>query len=177
MNLRSLRRLAIATLVAVGCLAGLMAPAANADTIPGNTPFSPFPASVYSDGCAFPAPAPMFDGHVLPDPAPWWFFPVNFRNACDVHDAGYDGGIVVDPANGTTLDTRTLTRAQIDARFSYDLMAACSQQIPIWAAVARSTCYGIAGSYVATVRTFGAASFDASPAVPGTQFFGTRANN
>jgi hypothetical protein len=156
-----------------------MAPAAHADTLPGNTPAVPVPAAAYGDGCSYYFPAPLLlpDVHVLPDPAPWWAFPVNFRAACDMHDAGYDGGIVFDPINGGVVDTRTLTRAQVDSRFFSDLITSCRRQIPFYAVVALSSCFGIAGSYHATARSYGSLSFDASPAVPGPQFVGARANN
>jgi hypothetical protein len=179
MNLRPIRRLAVTTIVALGCLAGLTAPAAHADTLPGNTPAVPFPAAAYSDGCSYVVPflLPLPDAHVLPDPAPWFAFPVSFRAACDMHDAGYDGGIVFDSVNGGVVDTRTLTRLQVDSRFFSDLITSCRRQIPFYAVVALSSCFAIAGSYHSTARSIGTLSFDASPAAPGPQPFGARANN
>lgn len=180
MKLRSLPRLAIATTAALAGSIGLLAPSAQADTLPFNTPSTPFPASAYGNGCSFPGPNLVLDQHLIPDPSPWaapWLFYVNFRPACDMHDAGYDGGIVFDPVNGPIVDTRFLSRAQIDDRFFFDLITLCNRQIPGHAPVARHTCYAIAGTYYGAVRAAGSAFFDASPAVPGRQSFGTRPNN
>lgn len=180
MRLRSLTRVAIATTVGLASLIGLMVPSAHADTLPGNL-FGPVLPSAYANGCSFPGPNLLFDQHPLPDPSPWafpWLFWVNFRPACDMHDAGYDGGIVFDVVNGgSVVDTRGLSRSTIDARFFNDLLTLCNQQIPWHAPVARSTCYGLAGTYYAAVRAAGYWLFDASPAVPGRQQVGTRLNN
>jgi hypothetical protein len=102
---------------------------------------------------------------------------VNFRPACDMHDAGYSGGFVFDLINGGIVDTRGQSRATVDVRFYTDLLTLCNRQIGWNAPVARSLCYGIASTYYAAVRAAGWALFDASPSVPGTQLIGTRINN
>ena len=97
MYLHVWRRLAASISVVVGLSAGLLASPANADTWSDNPPWAPVPASYYANGCSVPGPNVLLDQQVFPDPSPWWFFPVYFRMACDLHDAGYDGGIVFDP--------------------------------------------------------------------------------
>ena len=72
MNNRLIRRLSVASAVAVTALSGLVAPLAHADTLPGNTPSVPFPAASYSNGCSFPGPNLLFDtSPPLVDPSPW----------------------------------------------------------------------------------------------------------
>jgi Prokaryotic phospholipase A2 len=181
MNNRLIRRLSVASAVAVTALSGLVAPLAHADTLPGNTPSVPFPAATYSNGCSFPGPNLLFDtSPPLVDPSPWawpYVFVVNFRPACDMHDAGYSGGIVFDPVNGGIVDTRGLSRVMIDNRFYNDLITLCNRQIGGNAFVARSLCYSIAATYYGAVRAAGWALFDASPGVAGLQSFGPRPNN
>ena len=83
-------------------------------------------ATEYGNGCSFPGPNVLFDqSPPLVDPSPWaapWVFVVNFRPVCDMHDAGYDGGIVFDPISGGYVDTRALSRRTIDDRFYDDLI-------------------------------------------------------
>lgn len=181
MNHRLIRRLTMTSAVALTALTGLIPPLAHADTKPGNTPSSPFLASTYGNGCSVPGPNLLLDSSPpLVDPSPWawpWVFIVNFRPACDMHDAGYDGGIVFDPINGGVVDTRFMSRLAIDNRFYGDLITLCNRQIGANAPVARSLCYGIASTYYAAVRAAGWWLFDANPFVTGVQFSGTRANN
>ena len=180
MNNRLIRRLSVASAVAVTALSGLVAPLAHTDTLPGNTSI-PFPPAAYGNGCSFPGPNLLFDtSPPLVDPSPWaapWVFVVNFRPACDMHDAGYDGGIVFDLINGGVVDTRFQSRNTIDNRFYNDLITLCNRQIGGNAFVARSLCYSIAATYYGAVRAAGGALFDASPAVAGRQSTGTRPNN
>jgi hypothetical protein len=180
MTLRAIRRLAV-TAIAVGSLATVAAPAAaHADTLPGNTPSSPVPAFFYTNGCSTPPFNAVLDTVPFVDPSPWnWgrTFWVSFRPACDMHDAGYLGGIVFDPVNGGVVNTTTMDRATIDNRFLGDLITLCGRSIPWYAPAALATCVGVASTYYGVVRTFGWALFDASPAVPGQQFVGTRPNN
>jgi hypothetical protein len=176
--LRSLVRAAVAVAVALGAVVGLLAPAAHADTLPGNLAV-PFPAAAYSNGCSFPGPNLLLDQQPFPD-APFgfpWLFVVNFRPACDMHDAGYDGGIVFDPVNGPTVDTRTLSRLTIDLRFLGDLRTLCNRTIPPFAPAALASCHAVASVYFTAVRAAGTLLFDANPAVTGTQLTGTRPNN
>ena len=180
MNIPLIRRLTVACAVAATAVTVSVAPLAHADTLPGNTSI-PFPAASYGTGCSFPGPNLLFDtSPPLIDPSPWawpYVFVVNFRPACDMHDAGYDGGIVFDPINGGVVDTRGLSRLTIDNRFYNDLITLCNRQIGGNAFVARSLCYGIAVTYYTAVRAAGWWLFDASPGVPGVQFTGTRPNN
>jgi hypothetical protein len=180
MNNRIVRRLSVASAVAVIALSGLVAPLAHADTLPGNTSI-PFPASSYGNGCSVPGPNLLFDtSPPLVDPSPWawpYVFVVNFRPACDMHDAGYDGGIVFDSINGGVVDTRFQSRLTIDNRFYNDLITLCNRQIGGNAFVARSLCYSIAATYYGAVRAAGWALFDANPAVAGLQSSGPRPNN
>ncbi len=177
---RRLRRFALGATAATAALTGFAA-TTHADTKQGNTPSNLFPASAYGNGCSVPGPNLLFDQSLpLVDPSPWaapWVFVVNFRPACNMHDAGYDGGIVIDPINGGPVDTRALSRRTIDDRFYNDLVTSCNRQIGWNAPVARAQCYTIAGSYYVAVRAAGALLFDANPAVPGVQSTGTRSNN
>jgi Prokaryotic phospholipase A2 len=178
---RALRRFALGAAVAATTFTGFAAASAHADTLPGNTPSTPFPASLCGNGCSFPGPNLLLDqSPPLVDPSPWatpWVFVVNFRPACDMHDAGYDGGIVLDPITGSVVDTRALSRRTIDDRFYNDLITSCNRQIGWNAPAARAQCYTIASTYYLAVRAAGAPLFDASPAVPGVQSTGTRLNN
>jgi hypothetical protein len=178
---QALRRVALGGAVAATSLTGLAATTAHADTLPGNTPSTPFPAAAYSNGCSFPGLSAILNqSPPLVDPSPWaapWVFIVNFRPACDMHDAGYDGGIVFDPVNGGVVDTRGLSRSTIDNRFYGDLITSCNRQIGWNAPAARAQCYTIASTYYAAVRGAGWLLFDADPAFPGIQQSGTRPNN
>jgi hypothetical protein len=180
MKNRHARRLALIAAIAATTITGLAATTAHADTLPGNTSI-PFPAASYGNGCSFPGPNLLFDvSPPLVDPSPWaapWVFFVNFRPACDMHDAGYDGGIVFDSINGGIVDTRTQSRLTIDNRFYNDLITLCNRQIGGNAPIARAHCYPIAATYYWAVRGAGWALFDASPGVPGRQMAGTRLNN
>ena len=180
MYIRLIRRLSVASAMAATALSLSVAPLAHADTLPWNTS-SPVVAASYGNGCSFPGPNVLFDtSPPLVDPSPWawpYVFVVNFRAACDMHDAGYDGGWVLDPVNGVIVDTRGLSRLTIDNRFYNDLITLCNRQIGANAFVARSLCYSIAATYYGAVRAAGFALFDASPGVPGLQSSGTRPNN
>ena len=174
MKLRSLRRIALALAVSTAVSVGFLAPAARADTLPGG----PWPAYYYSDGCGIAPINVLLDTHVFPDPMPWFAFPVSFRQVCDVHDAGYSGGLVYNPSDGRVLDLRSWSRAQVDNRFLADLQRACNQQVPPYALVALTSCHAVAVSYYTAVRAVGGARFDAAPGVPGVPTSGgTRANN
>jgi hypothetical protein len=180
MKNRLVRRFALSAVVAATSLTGLATVAAHADTLPANNFTVLFP-SAYGNGCSVPGPNLLFDSSPpLVDPSPWaapWVFIVNFRAACDMHDAGYDGGLVFDTINGGVVDTRTQSRQTIDNRFYNDLITLCNRQIGWNAPAARAQCYSIASTYYFAVRAAGWALFDASPAVPGRQLTGTRPNN
>lgn len=71
-----------------------------------------------------------------------WTYEVDFRDACNLHDAGYEGrfGVIVD---GTWVEQRlvydrvldvdvdfsTWSRAQVDEHFYQDMKALCTQQV------------------------------------------------
>jgi hypothetical protein len=173
-----IHRLVVSFAVACVGLVGLSMSGAHADTLPGNTPSTPFPAAVYGNGCSVPGPNVLLDVQIIPDPFAFpHVFPVVFRSACDMHDAGYDGGIVFDPSTGATVNTTGMSRLTIDNMFLMDLTTRCTQQVPWYAFIARQQCYGIANIYFSAVRTFASSFFDASPSIPGKQSFGTRPNN
>jgi hypothetical protein len=175
---RRLRRLALGATLAATALTGVAA-TAHADTKQANYGRVMWPHE-YANGCSVPGPNVLFDqSPPLVDPSPWaapWVFVVNFRPACDMHDAGYDGGIVYDPRRGY-VDTRVLSRRTIDDRFYDDLINQCNAQIGWNAPAARFQCYTIASTYYVAVRAAGWALFDAAPAVQGLQQSGTRPND
>lgn len=201
---RTVRRVVL--LVTVLALA-LAAPA-SADMRPGNDVDHPLPPSVYSNGCGGQTgigPVTTLLNWFL-DTARYkdsWYNPlaptfvVDFRAACDLHDAGHEGGVVSDPINGGVVDFRTWSRRQVDDKFLADLQTLCSAQVPIvdyrWyepgtSGVALEKCRGFgtfnlagflykgAGEYHAVVRRLGGLFFDAEPAVPGLQRAGPRSN-
>ena len=68
-------------------------------------------------------------------------YPVNFREACKQHDAGYSHAKVVDPLNNNTVtDYFAWTKAEIDDQFLADMIKICDQQIPASATVALNNC-------------------------------------
>jgi hypothetical protein len=71
---------------------------------------------------------------------------VYLRPACDLHDAGYEGGIVFDPLYRGIVDTRAMSRADIDWRFFSDLVTLRNRKIPWYAVVALSSCHTVAGT-------------------------------
>src|SRR5206468_3066353 len=56
-------------------------------------------------------------------------FTVDFRAACDLHDAGYAGAVVKDKLRGGIKDFRGWTRKQVDEKFLADMRMLCRQQI------------------------------------------------
>ena len=110
---------------------------------------------------------------------------VNFRDACNLHDAGYSGAIVKDKLHaGKIVDFRGWSRAAVDDKFLRDMQLLCRRAIPAKAKVARRNCQGRGGhgsfgaeSRFNFVRTWGHRFFDADLAQPGTQRTGPRTNN
>jgi hypothetical protein len=178
---RSLRRLLVSTAVAATALTAVATTTAHADALPGIRPVGD-----YSNGCSGPPWNSLFDQspHLL-DPSTGFplflpiprFFTVNFRGACDMHDAAYAGGYVIDPFNGFPVDTSRQSRLTIDLDFQSDLKTLCRGSIPWDAPGALVACFAVADTYFAAVRAAGRAFFDASPFVPGIQSVGTRLNN
>jgi hypothetical protein len=110
-------------------------------------------------------------------------YTVDFTEACNLHDAGYAGAVVVDKLRGGIKDFRGWSRKQVDAKFLADMRLLCERQIPARAPVARRNCRARGGnvsvgavSRYAFVRDWGDRFFDADPAAPGTQRTGPRAN-
>lgn len=105
-------------------------------------------------------------------------FKVRFRQACNIHDAGYGGYKITDPLHGNkVVDFRTWTRKQIDGKFRADLKLLCDQQLPketLAASVAKKSCYAHAEAYYLGVRAAGWKFFDANPDKPGEQYLGPR---
>lgn len=110
---------------------------------------------------------------------------VNFKPACDLHDAGYEGVAVTDMINGGLItDYSTMSRRQVDLKFLRDMQKICKRQIPKKAKLARRKCMGTGGltSFGARhryelVRSVGSYLFDADPTRPGRQTEGPRAND
>lgn len=104
-------------------------------------------------------------------------FKVRFRQACNVHDAGYGGYKIRNPLHKNAIvDYLTVPRKTIDDQFLSDLKLLCDQQLPKAksAAWAKKKCYAHAVAYWAAVREVGSAFFDADPEQPGQQLVGTR---
>lgn len=111
-------------------------------------------------------------------------YTVNFKDACDLHDAGYSGAIVRDKINGGTVDFRTWSRKRVDEKFLADMRVLCRKQIPVRAQTALKNCMATGGnasfgalSRYHFVRRWGHLFFDADPYQEGTQGTGLRANN
>jgi hypothetical protein len=112
-------------------------------------------------------------------------YAVNFKDACDLHDAGYSGAIVRDKINGNVVvDFRTWSRKRVDLKFFDDMRTLCTRQLPATASTALRNCKSTGGnasfganSRFSFVREFGYLFFDADLSRPGTQRTGPRANN
>jgi hypothetical protein len=67
---------------------------------------------------------------------------VNFRAACELHDAGYSGALVWDKINGQFIDFRDAkwTRAAVDQKFKEDMEKLCVEQVPADAPLALERC-------------------------------------
>ena len=106
-------------------------------------------------------------------------FKVRFRQACNIHDAGYGGAIIKNPLHGNTIvDYRTVPRKVVDDQFRTDLKVLCDQQLPknrIPASV-RKSCYQHADAYWTAVRALGWKFYDSNLAKQGTQLTGPRSS-
>lgn len=72
---------------------------------------------------------------------------VNFKDACDLHDAGYSGAIVRDKINGSGIvDFRTWSRQRVDQKFLVDMRYLCTRQIPGAAFTALENCQSTGGN-------------------------------
>lgn len=71
---------------------------------------------------------------------------VNFREACNLHDAGYSGAKVADPfSGGAVVDFLTWNQRRVDAKFLADMRSICDSVIPAEAVQAREDCRGDGG--------------------------------
>ncbi len=109
-------------------------------------------------------------------------FTVNFRPACDLHDAGYAGAIIVDTLNTPrhVVNFRNWTRKEVDTKFLKDLQLICRRTISTRTPNLLRKCLrspkGASGGYT-IVRLDGNRHFDADPGRKGLQPSGPRANN
>lgn len=111
-------------------------------------------------------------------------YPVNFKPACDLHDAGYSGVDLIDVKSGFVLDFSNWSRKRVDKKFLRDMQKICKRRIPKEATVARQKCLGTGGltsigadHRYQMVRDIGMHLFDADPGTPGRQAQGPRRNN
>ncbi|MEX2049186.1 MAG: hypothetical protein WEB90_06385, partial [Gemmatimonadota bacterium] len=111
-----------------------------------------------------------------------WFNPlaktytVNFKKACDLHDAGYGGQMVYDTINKRSIDYRRWSRKAVDKKFLADMLKLCNRQIPARAKYARQKCKSTGGalsfgahSAYSIVRDWGHLFFDADLTLHGVQ--------
>lgn len=63
------------------------------------------------------------------DKRTWGTTTVNFRPACYAHDAGYWGYAFENPVTGQSVDTRPMTRNQVDLAFRADLDSICASTL------------------------------------------------
>jgi hypothetical protein len=137
---------------------------------PPNTKAPPFQDALVaieavSNGCA-PGRAPDSASHRA-DVSTYDTSEVDFRDACDLHDAGYVGAAVADAVDGGYVDAFGWTRAQVDAKFLADERTLCRRQISGKHADALAACLADTGRYRAA-RANGARFFVARPRVAGT---------
>ena len=103
---------------------------------------------------------------------------VNFKPACDLHDAGYAGlnvwdqflDDVVPGVRGST-DFSTWSREAVDKKLYRDMLTICIKTIPKLDALAQNSCEGKLGAsgYYQMVKRAGYLAFDCDPKTPGTQ--------
>ena len=102
-------------------------------------------------------------------------YTVNFRDACNLHDAGYSGAKVLDKLNGgAPIDYFKWNQLQVDNKFYADMQLLCIKQVPAAAPVARADCLARGGktSWGAEtrynfVRTAGSHFWRARPSLGG----------
>lgn len=111
-------------------------------------------------------------------------YPVNFKDACDLHDAGYSGAVVRDKLTGLVVDFRTWSRKRVDDKFLADMQYLCKRQLPGTAFTAIKNCMSTGGNFSVgaksrynVVRCWGNLLFDADPTKPGRQSTGPRHND
>lgn len=80
-------------------------------------------------------------------------FTVNFRPACDLHDAGYSGAYVWDNINGKWVDYFPMSKQLVDAKFLFDMRKLCEDQIqdaPVALAACKATGEHILGGHISS---------------------------
>ncbi len=72
-------------------------------------------------------------------------YTVNFREACNLHDAGYSGALVWDPFEGRYIDFSEpeWTQEKVDEKFLRDMRTLCDRQIPAGKDTALAACKGL----------------------------------
>ncbi len=97
--------------------------------------------------------------------------PVNIRQACNQHDAGYSGATVAGIDTRKATDYRTWSRSQVDQKFYNDIVRQCRRSLRGPANVPHlQQCKEDAVTYVGLVRgAIGRMSFDADVTVPSVQ--------
>lgn len=108
-------------------------------------------------------------------------FTVDFRDACNIHDAGYGGATVRDilagkRGNRPIVNFRKWSRRDVDDKFQADMKKICLRDIPKRAPLARYSCLTGTGRYEA-VRLVGGSFYDADLRTPGIQATGHRVND
>ena len=74
-------------------------------------------------------------------------YEVNFKDACDLHDACYSGAVVRDTINSDSIvDFRNDSRSTCDTKFLANMRTLCSQQIPETERTALANCRSTGGS-------------------------------
>ncbi len=93
---------------------------------------------------------------------------VNFRLACNVHDAGYSGVLVRNPLHlNKEVDFSRWSREELDKLFLFNLKKMCREQLQ-GSPLLRTKCYARVHTYYAFVRLVGEKYFNANPITPGT---------
>ena len=73
-------------------------------------------------------------------------YEVNFREACNLHDAGYSGAKVRDVVNGgKVVDFLDWSRLEVDDKFLADMLTLCRRKISALAPSALADCRGTGG--------------------------------
>ena len=117
------------------------------------------------------------------DPGTGTTYTVDFKQACNLHDAGYGGFAVADPIAGGVVDFRSWSRGRVDDKFLRDMQTLCRRSIPAAAKTALASCLGNGGgasigakSRYDVVHKVGYRFFDADLKRPEQQQHGSRPN-
>lgn len=96
---------------------------------------------------------------------------VDFRDACNIHDAGYSGVTVKNLfLKNTMVDYKNKSRALVDLMFKSDLSTRCVKYFGTPSkAKYLSTCLTWAQRYYTAVRLVGKSFYDTDPTKPGIQ--------